>query len=144
MACLAKSLALQVGAAGTGVRLSDGSSNVLPVGDNVHTAWRSHYKLVRRSLSHGFYQGWDLHPAQLISRYCAVFAHHLETAEADGKRLAAYVARTSGSILDEPATAAALARSLRRAVDCGALTAAEVTASCGLGMDELTALVERR
>jgi len=136
--------AMQVGAAGTGVRLSDGSSNVLPVGDNVHTAWRSHYKLVRRSLSHGFYQGWDLHPAQLISRYCAVFAHHLETAEADGKRLAAYVARTSGSILDEPATAAALARSLRRAVDCGALTAAEVTASCGLGMDELTALVERR
>ncbi|CRK58643.1 hypothetical protein [Alloactinosynnema sp. L-07] len=136
--------AMQVGAAGTGVRLSDGSSNILPVGDNVRPAWRTHYKLVRRSLSHGYHQGWDLHPAQLVPRYCAVFAHHLETAEADGKRLAAYLARTSGSILDEPATAAALARSLRRAVECGALTAEEVTRSCGLGMADLTALVERR
>ncbi|WP_436501397.1 DUF6986 family protein [Actinokineospora sp. HUAS TT18] len=136
--------AMQVGAAGTGVRLSDGSSNVLPVGDHVVTAWRSHYKLVRRSLSHGFFQGWDLHPAQLVSRYCAVFAHCLETAASDGKRLAAYVARTSGSILDEPATAAALARSMLRAVDCGALTAEEVSRSCGLDVAGLTALVERR
>jgi citrate lyase beta subunit len=135
---------MQVSAAGTGVRLSDGSSNVLPVGDAVREGWRTHYALVRRSLSHGFFQGWDLHPAQLVSRYCAVFAHHLETADADGQRLAAYVARTAGTVLDEPATAAALAMSLRRAVDCGALTADEVTKSCGLSADDLTALIERR
>ncbi len=136
--------AMQVGAAGTGVRLSDGSSNVLPVGDAVALGWRTHYRLVRRSLEHGFFQGWDLHPAQLVTRYAAVFAHHLATAEADGRRLAAYVARSGGSVLDEPATAAALALSLRRAVDCGALGADEAAAHSGLSTDDLTALVERR
>ncbi|PWW54259.1 DUF6986 family protein [Actinokineospora spheciospongiae] len=139
--------AMQVGAAGTGVRLSDGSSNLLPVGDRetVHRNWSIHYTLVRRSLRHGFFQGWDLHPAQLVTRYAAVYAHHLASAEADGRRLAAYVARTTGSaVLDEPATAAALALSLRRAVDCGALTADEVTAYSGLGTHDLNALIERR
>ncbi len=136
--------AMQVGAAGTGVRLSDGSSNVLPIGDNVRHGWLTHYELVRRSLSRGFFQGWDLHPAQLVSRYCAVFTHHLETAEADGARLAAYVSRAGGSILDEPATAVALATSLTRAVDCGALTEAEVTGFCGLSPESLTALSRRR
>src|SRR5260370_37205838 len=35
---------MQVAAAGTGVRLSDGSTNVLPVGDtaSVHAAWQLH------------------------------------------------------------------------------------------------------
>ncbi|MCG8915929.1 aldolase/citrate lyase family protein [Actinokineospora sp. PR83] len=139
--------AMQVGAAGTGVRLSDGSSNLLPVGDRetVHRNWLTHYTLVRRSLRHGFFQGWDLHPAQLVTRYAAVYAHHLSSAEADGRRLAAYVARTTGSaVLDEPATAAALALSLRRALDCGALTADEVGAYSGLGTDDLNALIERR
>ncbi|SDC64955.1 DUF6986 family protein [Actinokineospora iranica] len=136
--------AMQVGAAGTGVRLSDGSTNVLPVGDAVAHGWRTHYRLVRRSLEHGFFQGWDLHPAQLVTRYAAVYAYHLESAEADGRRLAAYVARTGGAVLDEPATAAALALSLRRAVDCGALSAEEAADYSGLSADDLTALIERR
>ena len=60
---------MQVAAAGTGVRLVDGSTNVLPVGtrDEVVAAWRLHSRLVRRSLERGFYQGWDLHPAQLVT-----------------------------------------------------------------------------
>ncbi|MGQ0841666.1 DUF6986 family protein [Actinokineospora sp.] len=138
--------AMQVSAAGTGVRLSDGSSNVLPVGDAdaVQHGWRTHYRLVRRSLEHGFHQGWDLHPAQLVTRYAAVYAFHLESAEANGRRLAAYVGRIGGSVLDEPATAAALALSLRRAVDCGALTAAEVAGYSGLTAADLDALVDRR
>ena len=63
--------AMQVAAAGTGVRLSDGSTNVVPVGspEAVVAAWRLHARLVRRSLDRGFYQGWDLHPAQLPTRY---------------------------------------------------------------------------
>ena len=67
---------MQVAAAGTGVRLSDGSTNVLPVGDTaaVHAAWALHARLVRRSLERGFYQGWDLHPAQLPTRYAATYA----------------------------------------------------------------------
>ena len=69
-------LVMQAAAAGTGVRLSDGSTNVLPVGDadDVHAAWLNHHRLVTRSLEHGFYQGWDLHPGQLPTRYAATYA----------------------------------------------------------------------
>ena len=69
---------MQVAAAGTGVRLSDGSSNVLPVGSkaDIVAAWQLHSRLVRRSLERGFYQGWDLHPAQLVSRYAATYGFY--------------------------------------------------------------------
>ena len=55
---------MQAAVAGTGVHLSDGSTNVLPVGsaDAVLAAWRLHHSLVRRSLERAYYQGWDLHP----------------------------------------------------------------------------------
>ena len=69
---------MQAAAAGTGVRLSDGSTNVLPVGppEAVRAAWSNHLRLVRRSLERGYYQGWDLHPAQLPTRYAATFAFY--------------------------------------------------------------------
>ncbi len=136
---------MQVSAAGTGVRLSDGSTNVLPVGDRdaVHHAWREHFTLTMRSLKHGFYQGWDLHPAQLVTRYAANYAFYLGNAEADAKRLRAYVDKVDEGVLDEPATAQALAMSMRRALDCGALSASEVEDLCGLSAQELDALVRR-
>jgi citrate lyase beta subunit len=134
---------MQVSAAGTGVRLSDGSTNILPVGDTVHEGWRTHYGLVRRSLEHGFYQGWDLHPAQLVTRYAAVHAFYLEGVEADARRLKAYVERSGGAVLDEPATAQALSTSFLRALDCGALDKAEVRRATGLGLEELNALASR-
>jgi citrate lyase beta subunit len=136
---------MQVSAAGTGVRLSDGSSNVLPVGDRaaVHTAWRTHFGLTLRSLTHGFYQGWDLHPAQLVTRYAANYTFYLGNAAADAKRLRAYVDKADAGVLDEPATAQALAMSMRRALDCGALSPAEVEELCGLSEVELGRLVRR-
>ena len=134
---------MQVSAAGTGVALSDGSTNVLPVGDAVHEGWRTHYRLVRRSLAHGFYQGWDLHPAQLVTRYAAVHAFYLEGVEADARRLKAYVARAGGSVLDEPATAQALSTSFLRALDCGALDEDEIRHATGLTVTELQALARR-
>ncbi len=69
---------MQVAAAQTGVRVSDGSTNVLPVGDRAHVeaAWALHARLVRRSLDRGIHQGWDLHPAQLPTRYLATFAFY--------------------------------------------------------------------
>ncbi len=134
---------MQVSAAGTGVALSDGSTNVLPVGDDVHEGWRTHYRLVRRSLAHGFYQGWDLHPAQLVTRYAAVHAFHLEGVEADARRLKAYVARAGGSVLDEPATAQALSTSFLRALDCGALDEDEIRRATGLTVTDLRALARR-
>ncbi len=137
--------AMQVGAAGTGVRLSDGSTNLLPVGDraSVHRAWRTHLAFVTRALRNGFYQGWDLHPAQLVSRYAANYSYYLGHAEADGKRLRAYVDKADAGVLDEPATAQALAMSMRRARDCGALTGEDVLRLCGLSAAELDALVRR-
>ncbi len=122
---------MQVSAANAGIRLSDGSTNVLPVGDAIEHGWRTHYRLVRRSLEHGFPQSWDLHPAQLVTRYAAVFAYYREIAGESARRLGDYLSGRSASIADEPATARALARTLRRAVDCGALAEPEVTELVG-------------
>jgi len=119
---------MQVAAAGTGVRVVDGSTNVLPVGDTeaVHAAWNLHARLVRRSLERGFYQGWDLHPAQLPTRFAATYAFFREGLAAATARLAAYLAKRTQGIADEPATARALAGYLLRGLDCGALDPDEV------------------
>jgi hypothetical protein len=136
---------MQVAAAGTGVRLSDGSTNVLPVGPapQVHAAWRLHYGLVRRSLARAYYQGWDMHPGHLPSRYAAVYAFYREGLETASGRLAAYVARAGGDIMDEPATAKALSGYLLRGLDCGALDADEVTRLTGLSRAHLDTLAGR-
>jgi citrate lyase beta subunit len=113
---------MQAAAAQTGVRLSDGSTNVLPVGsdDEVRAAWALHHRLVRRSLERGFYQGWDLHPAQLPTRYAATYEFFADGRDAAVTRLRRYLDRQSGGIADEPATARALAGYLLRGLDCGA------------------------
>jgi citrate lyase beta subunit len=136
---------MQVAAAGTGVRLSDGSTNVLPVGDTaaVHAAWRLHARLVRRSLERGYWQGWDMHPAQLPTRYLASYAFFREELPAAAARLLAYTERTGGGVLDEPATAQALAGFVARGLDCGALTEPEVQALTGLDRAAVDALARR-
>ena len=113
---------MQAAAAQTGVRLSDGSTNILPVGAGKAEAWQLHYRLVRRSLERGFYQGWDLHPAQLPTRYAATYAFFRDGRDAAVQRLHRYLARQDSGIADEPATARALAGYLLRGLDCGALT----------------------
>lgn len=137
---------MQVAVAGTGARAVDGSTNVLPVGSRnaVHAAWRLHAGLVRRALERGFYQGWDLHPAQLVTRYTATFAFFRAALPAAGARLAAYTGRVDGGVLDEPATARALATVVLRGLDCGALDVAEVEAAAGLDRAVLDALAGRR
>ncbi|HEX8627354.1 MAG TPA: aldolase/citrate lyase family protein [Catenuloplanes sp.] len=129
---------MQVAAAGTGVRLSDGSTNVLPVGstEQVHAAWAVHLRLVRRSLERGFYQGWDLHPAQLPTRFAATYGFFRDGCPPAATRLRGYLDRRSGGHLDEPATARALAGFLRRGLDCGALDPEEA----GFSGPELAAL----
>ncbi|MDI1464593.1 hypothetical protein QEZ54_26850 [Catellatospora sp. KI3] len=118
---------MQVAAAGTGVRLSDGSTNILPVGDTaaVHAAWGVHAKLVRRGLERGFYQGWDLHPAQLATRFGTAYAFFRDGAPAAARRLRDYLDRRDSGYLDEPATARMLAAFLRRGLHCGALDPGE-------------------
>ncbi|MGW2058262.1 DUF6986 family protein [Streptomyces sp. NPDC001840] len=134
---------MQVAAAGTGVRVCDGSTNVLPVGptDRVHEAWRLHYGLTRRALARAYYQGWDMHPAHLPTRYAAVYAFYREGLEPAAARLAAYTARTGGDVLDEPATAKALSGHLLRGLDCGALDSEEVSRLTGLTRGDLEAFV---
>jgi citrate lyase beta subunit len=136
---------MQVAVAGTGARAVDGSTNVLPVGarDAVHRAWQLHAGLVRRALERGFYQGWDLHPAQLVTRYTATYAFFRAALPAAGARLAAYVSRVDGGVLDEPATAKALATVVLRGLDCGALDVAEVEAATGLDRAALDRLAGR-
>ena len=119
---------MQVAAAGTGVRLSDGSTNVLPVGtrDEVVAAWKLHSRLVRRSLERGFYQGWDLHPAQLVSRYAATYAFFREGLAAAAGRLRSCAERSAAG-QEEPATIRALADFLSRAIECGAIEENELS-----------------
>ena len=136
---------MQLAAAGTGARVSHGSTNVLPVGagDDVRSAWGLHARLVRRSLERGVYQGWDLHPAQLVTRYLATYAFYREGLPAAASRLRDYAARSSSGVLDEPATALALAGFLLRGVDCAALDLEEVLEATGLDAGALDGFARR-
>lgn len=137
---------MQVAAAGTGVRVSDGSTNVLPVGPTarVHEAWRLHYGLTRRALARAYYQGWDMHPGHIPTRYAAVFAFYREGLDKAAARLAAYAGRAGGDVMDEPATAKALSGFLLRGLDCGALDFDEVTGLSGLDRAGLEAFASPR
>ncbi|HEY5822158.1 MAG TPA: aldolase [Propionibacteriaceae bacterium] len=137
---------MQLAAAGTGARVSDGSTNIIPVGDRdaVHQAWALHARLVQRSLGRGFYQGWDLHPAQLPTRFVATYIFFRTGLDRIGARLDAYLNGTEGGVMDEPATAQALAGFLLRGVHCGAITVDEVTSLTGADLVKITSLADRR
>ena len=132
---------LQAALAGTGVRTSDGSSNVVPASDrteDVHAAWRVHADHVRHSLSRGFYQGWDLHPAHLASRYAAIYGWllpHLDDAIERVRASRGGVA--ADGVLDEPATISSLLQYLRLVVTSGAVDEEEMLRATGLERGEL-------
>lgn len=136
---------MQLATAGTGVFVCDGSTNVLPVGgrDKVHAAWRLHKRLVLRSLARGIYQGWDMHPAQLPSRYVATYLFYREGLDTAAARLRAYVEGGDSGYLDEPATAAALAGFVLRGLECGAVDAAELDQLIGVDSTGLARLARR-
>ncbi len=151
---------MQVAFSGRGVWLSDGATNVLPVPPHragpgseltprqqeenrevVHRAWGLHYRHIRHSLQGGFYQGWDLHPGQLPTRYAAVYSFFLENQQAAAERLRNFVEKAAlatlvGDIFDDAATGQGLLNFFLRGINCGAITAAEATAT-GLTLEEL-------
>jgi hypothetical protein len=133
---------MQLAAAGTGVHLSDGSTNILPVGDaeQVRDSWRLHAGLVRRALERGIYQGWDMHPGHLPTRFLTNFAFYRDGFPRAAQRLADYVSNTGSGILDEPATARALARFLYRGYACGAVEESELSDAARLDASQLAAL----
>ncbi|MGE3164877.1 MAG: phosphoenolpyruvate kinase [Planctomycetota bacterium] len=159
-ACESARQLMLIALAGRGVALSDGATNVLPVPvhrsqndapltmeqrrDNeaqIHRAWRHHFADARHSLETGFYQGWDLHPAQLVSRYAAVYSFFLDGLEAATTRLRNFVEMASqatlvGDVFDDAATGQGLLNFFLRGWSCGALTDEECLRT-GLSRDEL-------
>ena len=134
---------MQVAYAGTGLWLSDGATNVMPIGDleTVHRAWRLHVDHIRHSLINAYYQGWDLNPAQLPTRYAAVYSFFLESLPAATERLRNFIEKAGqatlvGDVFDDAATGQGLLNYFLRAMNCGAITEAEALAS-GLSLAEL-------
>ncbi len=153
---------MQVTLAGTGVWLSDGATNIMPVPlhraaeggpaltseqqeENrrvVHSAWKLHYTHIQHSLIHGYYQGWDLHPAQLPTRYAAVYAFFLEGLDAASERLRNFVAKAAqatlvGEVFDDAATGQGLLNFFLRAINCGAVREEEALPATGLTLEEI-------
>jgi citrate lyase beta subunit len=152
---------MQVSFAGTGIWLSDGATNIMPVAPHradegatltqdqidenrtvVHRAWKLHYDHIQHSLTGGFYQGWDLHPAQLPTRYAAVYAFFLESLDAASERLRNFVEKAAkatlvGDVFDDAATGQGLLNYFLRALNCGALTEEEALRLSGLTLEEL-------
>lgn len=149
---------MQVAFAGTEAWLSDGGTNILPVpihrgaslsrtrqAENravIHRAWKLHYEHVKHSLENGFYQGWDLHPAQLPTRYAAVYAFYLGSLESAASRLSNFVrtaaqATTAGNLMDDAATGQGLLNFFLRAVNCGAIGNRTVEERTGLTPEEI-------
>ena len=152
---------MQVTMAGTGVTLSDGATNIMPVAPHraaaggpalteaqarenreaVHRAWRLHFDHVQHSLRNAYYQGWDLHPAQLPTRYAAVYAFFLEGLEAASRRLKGFTEKAAqatllGDVFDDAATGQGLLNYFLRGINCGAITPEEGMRS-GLTLDEI-------
>jgi hypothetical protein len=151
---------MQVALAQTGIWLSDGATNILPVAPHkgtadkplapehivanrqaVHAAWKLHAEQVRHSLVQGYYQGWDLHPAQLPTRYAAVYAFFLESLPAASERLKNFVQKAAqatlvGDVFDDAATGQGLLNFFLRGINCGAIKEEEALAT-GLTLDEI-------
>ncbi|NUR55829.1 MAG: phosphoenolpyruvate kinase [Acidobacteria bacterium] len=152
---------MQVALAGSGVWLSDGATNVLPVAVHpagphapltvaqqaenraaVHRAWKRHYDDIRHSLTNGYYQGWDLHPAQLVTRYAAVYGFFFESLDAASERLRNFIAKAAqatlvGEVFDDAATGQGLLNFFLKALNCGAVGEDAIEAQSGLTLDEL-------
>ncbi len=147
----------KVALAHTGIFLSDGATNVMPVGPNrgdalsfaeqeenqnvVHRAWKMGYDHVRHSLWNGFYQGWDLHPAQLVVRYAAVYTFFLESFEEASLRLSSFMekaaqATLTSDIFDDAATGQGLLNYFLRALNSGAISEKELEGT-GLTLEEI-------
>jgi len=153
---------MQVAFGGTGIWLSDGATNIMPVAPHrateggpaltpaqieenratVHRAWKLHYDHIQHSLINAYYQGWDLHPAQLPTRYAAIYAFFLDSLEAASERLSNFVEKAAkatlvGDVFDDAATGQGLLNYFLRAINCGAITEQEALTLSSLSIQEL-------
>ena len=149
---------MQINLAPLGVRLSDSVTTEMPVpiykGENltsrqlqenkaaIHKAWRTHFNNVTHSLINGFYQSWDLHPAQIVARYAALYAFFLQSKDSSAARLKGFLdkatqAALTGNQFDDAASAQGLLNYFLRALNSGALSETEVLEITGLRIEEL-------
>ena len=163
---------MQTAFAGTPIRMSDGATNIMPVPphraaeggsltprqeqenrETVHAAWRLGFEHINHSLRNGYYQGWDLHPAQLPVRYAALYNFFLISWTDASERLSSFINKAaqvslSGNVFDDAATGQALLNYFLRGLSCGAITGQEIEA-VGLSMDDIRtrsfkAIMDRR
>ena len=114
----------------------------LPRVEALRRAWKRHYDDVRHSLVHAYYQGWDLHPSQLPTRYAAVYAFFLEGLDAASRRLKSFTEKAAqatllGDVFDDAATGQGLLNYFLRAINCVAMTETEAIERSGLTLEEL-------
>jgi citrate lyase beta subunit len=147
----------KVALGGTGILISDGATNIMPIGPHrgenltyeqqtenreaVYRAWRIGFQHTTHSLINGLYQGWDLNPAQLPMRYAATYTFFLSSYEEAVIRLRTFVERAAistltGDIFDDAATGQGLLNFFLRAMNCGAISQEETVAT-GLTIDEI-------
>lgn len=147
----------KVALGGTGIFLSDGATNVMPIGPHraenlsyaqqtenreaVHKAWRISFQHTTHSLVNGFYQGWDLNPAQLPMRYAATYTFFLSSYTEALVRLRTFIERAAistltGDIFDDAATGQGLLNFFLRALNCGAISEEEALLT-GLTIEEI-------
>ena len=150
---------MKVAFGGSGIFLSDGATNIIPLAphqgenlsalqisenlENVHRSWKLSYGHIRHSLANAFYQGWDLHPAQLPVRYAANAAFFLEQLQVTTGRLRNLVeqassATVSGDVFDDAATGQGLLNYFFRALNSGAIDPEDVE-SAGVTVEEVQA-----
>ncbi|MEW5798734.1 MAG: phosphoenolpyruvate kinase [Bacteroidota bacterium] len=151
---------MKVSLAGTGIWISDGATNVMPVGPHraekgkklsprqqeenrevVHRVWKLNFEHINHSLMNGYYQGWDLHPAQLPVRYAAVYAFFIQGLESASARLKTFVEKAAqatliGDVFDDAATGQGLLNFFLQGIGCGAITEEEALAT-GLTLEEI-------
>ena len=151
---------MQVALGGTGIRLSDGATNIMPVEPHrpsdgnsltdrqikenksmVHHAWRLNFNNVNHSLKHGYYQGWDLHPSHLPLRYAAVYSFFLDGLASTSLRLKSFMGKAAqatliGDVFDDAATGQALLNYFLQGISCGAILEKDAEKT-GLTLDEI-------
>ncbi len=140
----------------SGIRCVDGVTNIMPVvphkstpsaplpallrEENIRaitTGWLASYKDIRHSLRMGFYQGWDVHPGQIISRLAAVYSFFIEEYQPSAKRMQLFLKNSAQATLykgvfDDAASGYGLLNFFRYGYECGAfddndLAGAELT-----------------
>lgn len=149
---------IQAACAGSGVRVVDSVTTLMPVPvhrdealteaqrdenrRSVHAGWLKHFQNVTASMADGFYQSWDLHPNQLVARYAALYSFFLSEVEAQAARLKAFLGKATqasltGNTFDDAASAQGIVNFFRRGLDCGAFEVEEIKKMTGVDADDL-------